>query len=102
MTQLSREIRTARKPHQCDACLGDIVAGERYHTGTNIQDGHHSRWKNHVCCDEAASARQGDPDYSDGFPWGWIREELSHGGEDFAPELRARLFAAAAAVGGGK
>lgn len=100
MTTLSTATRTARKPHQCSACLGDILPGEKYQVVGIVRDGFY-RWRQHLCCAEAESyyAQENPNDYpgGEGFPQGWIAEAIERG-EEFTPDLLARLTVASQAV----
>ncbi len=50
MGQLSNKDKKARKEHQCDFCLGNIVKGEVYNHQVNVWDGSIGTWKSHLKC----------------------------------------------------
>jgi hypothetical protein len=41
----------ARKDHTCDACLGIIASGDRYHRQRSIWEGEPMVYKCHALCD---------------------------------------------------
>ena len=43
--------QVARKVHGCNACLGRIPTGERYHRQRLVWDGEMSTYKCHAICD---------------------------------------------------
>lgn len=53
---------TARKRHQCDWCLQDVVAGEVYERWTGLWDGDFATMKMHVVCKAAAWRDHGQYD----------------------------------------
>lgn len=61
-TTLNVKEITARKPHRCDYCNGEIKKGEIYQTSTIIEDGIY-RWKSHIHCKEIAKHMFADDNY---------------------------------------
>lgn len=52
-TLLADEVRTARKAHGCNACLGMIAAGDRYARQRIVDGGDAWVWKAHLLCHAA-------------------------------------------------